>query len=103
MLTSQEESEIRSDGTKKILKPSQLSLARVSVIRASESLGPEAPFIDDYIHTNETIVDYLTEFSGIQREQSYSTYFLKVLSRIDSWRSTPKLFDSCIVASQGCL
>lgn len=61
-----EESEIRSDGTKKVLKPSQMSLARVSVLRGS---GPKmgVPFIDDYIHTSDTIVDYLTEYSGIQR------------------------------------
>lgn len=63
----QEESEIRSDGTKKVLKPSQMSLARVSVLRGS---GPKmgVPFIDDYIHTSDTIVDYLTEYSGIQRK-----------------------------------
>ncbi|KAF9521074.1 hypothetical protein BS47DRAFT_1404191 [Hydnum rufescens UP504] len=61
----QEESEFRSDGTKKVLKPSQLSLARVSVLRGD---GPKAgvPFIDDYIHTSDIIVDYLTEYSGIK-------------------------------------
>ncbi|KDQ12374.1 hypothetical protein BOTBODRAFT_134946 [Botryobasidium botryosum FD-172 SS1] len=60
-----EESEVRSDGTKKLLRPSQLTLARVSVLRGD---GPQAgkPFIDDYIHTSETVVDYLTEYSGIR-------------------------------------
>lgn len=61
----QEELEFRSDGTKKILRPSHMSLARVSVLR-----GPgekeAVPFIDDYIHTKEAIADYLTEFSGIK-------------------------------------
>jgi PAB-dependent poly(A)-specific ribonuclease subunit 2 len=61
----QEENEFRSDGTKKILRPSHMSLARVSVLR-----GPgekeAVPFIDDYIHTKEAIADYLTEYSGIK-------------------------------------
>lgn len=64
---SQEETEFRSDGTKKVLRPARLSLARVSVLRGS---GPRegVPFIDDHIHTSEIIVDYLTEFSGIKCE-----------------------------------
>jgi hypothetical protein len=61
----QEETEYRSDGTKKVLRPARLSLARVSVLRGD---GPKQgiPFIDDHIHTSEIIVDYLTEFSGIR-------------------------------------
>jgi len=60
-----EETEYRSDGTKKVLRPARLSLARVSVLRGD---GPKQglPFIDDHIHTSEVIVDYLTEFSGIK-------------------------------------
>ncbi|KAK0458455.1 ubiquitin carboxyl-terminal hydrolase-domain-containing protein [Desarmillaria tabescens] len=53
----QEETEYRSDGTKKVIRPARLSLARVS---------QGVPFIDDHIHTSEVIVDYLTEFSGIR-------------------------------------
>jgi PAB-dependent poly(A)-specific ribonuclease subunit 2 len=56
---------MRSDGTKKVIRPSQLCLARVSVLREDGKA-----FIDDYIHTSDTIVDYLTEFSGIKREQT---------------------------------
>ena len=61
----QEETEFRSDGTKKVIRPARLSLARVSVLRGG---GPKAgvPFIDDHIHTSEMIVDYLTEYSGIK-------------------------------------
>ncbi|KAF8628478.1 hypothetical protein AX15_003989 [Amanita polypyramis BW_CC] len=61
----QEETEIRSDGTNKVIRPARLSLARVSVLRGS---GPKQgiPLIDDHIHTSELIVDYLTEFSGIK-------------------------------------
>lgn len=61
----QEETEYRSDGTNRIIRPARLSLARVSVLRGD---GPKegVPFIDDHIHTSEVIVDYLTEFSGIK-------------------------------------
>ncbi|KAK9240841.1 ubiquitin carboxyl-terminal hydrolase-domain-containing protein [Lipomyces kononenkoae] len=61
----QEETEIRSDGTRHLIRPSRLSLARVSVVRGD---GPKAgvAFIDDYITTKDNIVDYLTEFSGIE-------------------------------------
>ncbi|KAL4065261.1 PAB-dependent poly-A-specific ribonuclease subunit PAN2 [Scleroderma citrinum] len=61
----QEETEFRSDGTTRVLRPARLSLARVSVLRGN---GPAegVPFIDDHIHTSEAIVDYLTEFSGIK-------------------------------------
>ena len=61
----QEETEFRSDGTKKVLRPARLSLARVSVLRG-EGPNEGVPFIDDHIHTSEVIVDYLTEFSGIR-------------------------------------
>lgn len=61
----QEETEIRSDGTKSLIRPSTLTLARVSVLRGNDGPKEEVPFIDDYIATSEPIVDYLTEFSGI--------------------------------------
>eukprot|EP01135_Chromosphaera_perkinsii_P008462 Nk52_evm30s1360 gene=Nk52_evmTU30s1360 len=59
-----EEAQIRCDGTRSTLKPSQMCLARVSVVRGQGALDG-VPCIDDYIATNEHIVDYLTEFSGI--------------------------------------
>ncbi|CAK5279336.1 unnamed protein product [Mycena citricolor] len=49
--TWKEETEFRSDGSKQVLRPARLSLARVSVLRGN---GPKqgVPFIDDHIHTN---------------------------------------------------
>jgi len=74
----QEETEFRSDGTKKVLRPARLSLARVSVLRGN---GPRAgvPLIDDHIHTSEIIVDYLTEFSGIKCEYSRLATFIQLM------------------------
>jgi PAB-dependent poly(A)-specific ribonuclease subunit 2 len=63
---SQEETEIRSDGTKSVLRPSRLCLARVSVLRGETGDLEGTPFIDDYIVNSEPIVDYLTDYSGIE-------------------------------------
>lgn len=66
VMLQQEETEIISDGTRSLLRPRVLSLARVSVVRGEGALQG-IPFIDDFIMMREdTIVDYLTQFSGIE-------------------------------------
>ncbi|XP_064403711.1 PAN2-PAN3 deadenylation complex catalytic subunit PAN2-like isoform X2 [Halichondria panicea] len=64
---NQEEAEVKSDGTHTTLKPSQLSVARITVTRGKGTAGG-SPFIDDYIATSEQVVDYVTRFSGIKPE-----------------------------------
>jgi PAB-dependent poly(A)-specific ribonuclease subunit 2 len=60
----QDDLELRSDGTRKVIRPSRLSLARVSCLRGTGE-KEEQPFLDDHIHTSEPVIDYLTDFSGI--------------------------------------
>lgn len=102
VLMEQEETEFRSDGTKKVLRPPRFSLARVSVLRGS---GPREgiPFVDDHIHTSEIIVDYLTEFSGIKfgdLDISHSRFTLTPLKLV--YKKLRLLVDSgCIFIGHG--
>ncbi|RDW85660.1 PAB-dependent poly(A)-specific ribonuclease subunit PAN2 [Coleophoma crateriformis] len=60
----QPEIEMNSDGERETIRPIVYALARVSVVRGSgEDEG--LPFIDDYVKSKETVVDFLTSYSGI--------------------------------------
>ncbi|KAG7661987.1 PAN2 [[Candida] subhashii] len=61
-----EELEVRYDGSKKLITPKQLSLARISVLRGDNGPKQGKAFIDDYIVHTADIYDYLTNFSGIE-------------------------------------
>ncbi|KAI9054308.1 hypothetical protein LZ554_001476 [Drepanopeziza brunnea f. sp. 'monogermtubi'] len=60
------EIEVNAKGDRTTVRPTVHALARVSIVRCSgEDEG--LPFIDDYIHIRDTVVDYLTEYSGISQ------------------------------------
>eukprot|EP00117_Sycon_ciliatum_P038315 scpid24822/ scgid28493/ PAB-dependent poly(A)-specific ribonuclease subunit 2; Inactive ubiquitin carboxyl-terminal hydrolase 52 len=65
VVLNQEEAELAIDGTKTTIKPSCLSLARITAVRGGNKLHG-VPFIDDHIATTEPVVDYLTKYSGIK-------------------------------------
>ncbi|KAK9770911.1 putative PAN2-PAN3 deadenylation complex catalytic subunit PAN2 [Seiridium cardinale] len=65
--TSSAEIEITSDGDERTIRPTVHALARTSVLRGN-GIDEGVPFIDDYVHIRDTVVDYLTAYSGIVPE-----------------------------------
>ncbi|CEJ90977.1 Putative Exonuclease-like protein [[Torrubiella] hemipterigena] len=63
----QPEIEMNSDGEHRTIRPIVYALARASVVRGQGQDEGQA-FIDDYVAIKEPIVDYLTSFSGITKD-----------------------------------
>lgn len=68
VLLKEEQAEDSHGGVKRIVSPNEFGVARVSLIGIHKSSHTEKCIMDDYIAIDQSaIVDYLTQFSGIER------------------------------------
>ena len=65
VMVGRDEADIFGDGTRKVVIPRRMALARVSVVRGDGALKGTA-LIDDYVAVREPVVDYVTRFSGLE-------------------------------------